>query len=111
MVTKMKHYTIKEFNDRALLKEEKLQEIAMTVNTVQDAQEVIGKCITFILKKKRMNPAICMSIIGDGILSGIDSIDDYLPNIAKSNPEAFEAKKKVISARIARKLLAYSKTK
>jgi hypothetical protein len=107
----MKQYTIKEFNDLDLLKEDKLQEQSMTVNTVQDAEETIAKCITFIMKKKMMNVGICMSVIGDGILSGIDSIDEYLPRMVETNPESFQAKKRVIAARTARKLLSYSKTK
>lgn len=107
----MKQYKIKEIKDVDLLNESKLEEVSMMVNTVQDAQETIAKCVTFIMKKKMMNPSLCMTFIGDGIISGIDSIDEFMPRVAEANPVAFQAKKRVISNRVARKLLAYSKTK
>lgn len=109
----MKQYTIKEFNDKELFSEEKqkIQEVSMMVNTVQDAQDTIAKCITFIMKKKNMNVAACMNIIGDGVVSGIDSIDEVFPKAAESNPESFQAKKKVIASRLSRMILAYAKTK
>jgi Glu-tRNA(Gln) amidotransferase subunit E-like FAD-binding protein len=107
----MKQYTIKEFNDKELLNESKLKEASFMVNTVQDAQETIAKCIQLIAKKKNMNVSACMSIIGDGIISGIDSINEVFPKASESNPVQFEAKKRVIAGRLSRKIMAYAKTK
>jgi len=109
----MKKYKVEKPNDKEqfLEKTEKMQEISMMVNTTQDAQETIAKCVTLILKKKAMNVGLCMNLIGEGVSSGIDSIDDYLPRAAESNPVSFQAKKRVIANRVARILLSYSKTK
>lgn len=97
--------------ENTIIKEEKLQEVSMMVNTIQDAQETIAKCVTLIMRKKNMNVGVCMSLIGEGITSGIDSIDDLLPKAAEINPSSFQAKKRVIASRIARMLISYSKTK
>ena len=109
----MKEYKVEQLKDKDIFTEKtsQIKEASMTVNTIQDAQEAIGKCVTYIMKKKAMNVGACMSLIGEGLTSGIDSIDEFLPQAAESNPSSFQAKKRVIASRVARMLLAYSKTK
>jgi hypothetical protein len=104
----MKHYTIKEFNDRALLKEEKLQEMSFVVNTVQDAENVIRICVKIIMNKKQMNTTLCADFITNGIISGIDSADEIFPKISQ---KIIEKKKLVLSKKIKTILNSYIATK
>jgi len=113
----MKKYEIDRSGDNTLykdiLKENKeiLTEASITINTVQDAEESIAKCIMFIMKKKNMNRSTCISFIGDGIISGLDSANEVLQNMADSYPEKFEKQKKLIAIGVSRKIMAYAKMK
>jgi len=96
-----------------LIKEDKkiLTEASITINTVQDAEESIAKCIMLIMKKKNMSRSSCISLIGDGIISGLDSVGEVIPAMAANYPDKFENQIKLIAAGVSRKIMAYAKTK
>jgi hypothetical protein len=90
-------------------KREKLKEMSVSINTVQDAQEAISKCVMYIMKKKNMNAAACMNIIGDGIVTGLGSVEELFPNF--ENKEQLNATAKVIAARLSRYIMSFAKTR
>jgi hypothetical protein len=112
----MKKYEIDRSGDeklyKDLLKEDtKLTETSITINTVQDAEESIAKCIMLIMKKKNMSRSACIELIGDGIISGIDSANEVMPAMANNYPDKFNKQQKLIAAGVSRKIMTYAKTK
>ena len=109
----MKNYKFKEHKDVELFTEgkEKLEEMSFMVSTTMDAEQVISACVKYIAKKKNMNISACLTMIGDGIITGIDEIDELFPQAVEANPESFQAKKRVLAAKLSRYVMAYTKTK
>lgn len=51
-----------------------LQESTFAVNNVDSAVATIAACIQIIMDKKNLNPMICGDLIGDALISGLDSV-------------------------------------
>ena len=110
----MKKYEITIDKDSDIFKEsldklskDELKESTVAIVNIHTAQEAIIEGIKMILKKKNMNPAVCMNLIGEAFITGIDSTDEIFPN--STNEEQLQAKARVIAKRLARYILEYSK--
>jgi hypothetical protein len=101
----MKRYKSEIFEES----KQPLKEMSLMINTVDDAQNAISTCVKFIMKKKNLNAGSCMDIIGNGLISGFDSVEDLYPNF--QNKEQLYAKARVIAARVSRYIMSYSKSK
>lgn len=111
----MKKYEIKIDKDTEIFKEsldklskDEIKESTVAITNVYNAQEAIVEGIKMILLKKNMNPAVCMNLIGEAFITGIDSSDDLFPNA--TNEEQLHAKSRVIAKRLAKYIVEYSKS-
>jgi hypothetical protein len=111
----MKKYEIKIDKDTEIFKEsldklskDEIKESTVAITNVFSAQEAIIEGIKMILLKKNMNPAVCMNLIGEAFITGIDSSDEIFPN--ENDEEKLHAKSRVIAKRLAKYITEYSKT-